>query len=116
MSNPQRQTYKPDQLSAGDFPVVIDAGVIAAGHNLERGAVLGQITASGEYVLCTAAATDGSEEPKAVLDQAVDTTQGALPAAIRLTGQVLGSQLTLGAGLTLAKAKADLRHFCLFIC
>jgi hypothetical protein len=116
MSNPERQTYVPDQLSAGSFPVVIDVGVIASGHNLKRGAVLGQITASGEYLLSVAAATDGSEAPKVVLEEDVDTTAGAKAAPIRLTGQVAGSQLTLGAGLTLAKAKADLRQFCLFIC
>jgi hypothetical protein len=36
-------------------------------------------------------------------------------APIRLTGEVLGSQLTLGAGLSLAQAKAALRDLCLFI-
>lgn len=115
MSNPERKTYVPDQLSAGGFPVVLDIAVIAAGQSLNQGAVLGQVTDSGEYQLCAAAATDGSQQPKAVLDQAVNTTKGAAPAPIRLTGEVLASQLTLGEGLTLAKAKAALRTLCLFI-
>lgn len=115
MSNPERQSYVPEQLAAGHFPVMIDMAVIATGQNLQRGAVLGQVTASGEYRLCKTAATDGSEAPAAILDLAIDTSQGARPAPIRLTGEVLASQLTLGEGLTLAKAKAALRALCLFI-
>ncbi|MFP3372440.1 head decoration protein [Pseudomonas sp. SIMBA_068] len=115
MPNPLTHTFTLSQLEAGDFPVVMDSGVIAAGQQLLRGAVLGQVTASGEYLLCKAAAEDGSEAPKAILDCDVDTTDGALTAPIRLTGQVLGNQLTLGAGLTLAAAKAALRSLCLFV-
>lgn len=115
MSNPERQTYIPDQLSAGHFPVMIDTAVIATGQSLKRGAVLGQVKTTGEYLLCKTAASDGSEAPAAILDQAIDTTQGARAASIRLTGEVLASQLTLGEGLTLAKAKAALRAVCLFI-
>ncbi|RMT91787.1 hypothetical protein ALP38_00285 [Pseudomonas amygdali pv. sesami] len=87
MSNPTRQTYVPSHLSAGAFPVVIETGIIAAGQKLKRGAVLGQVDASGEYVLCAAAADNGSQAPKAVLDQDVDTTGGAFPASILLTGR-----------------------------
>ncbi|MOA65169.1 hypothetical protein D3C78_1914600 [compost metagenome] len=53
--------------------------------------------------------------PTAILDQDIDTVSGAKNAPIRLTGQVLGSQLTLGEGMTLAAAKAALRPLCLFI-
>lgn len=115
MSNPQRQSYQPTQLAAGDFPVVMDTGAIAAGQNLKRGAVLGQVTASKEYLLSKAAADDGSEVPVAILDQDVDATGGAQTAPIRLTGQVLASQLHLGEGVTLAAAKSALRTLCIFI-
>ncbi|WP_145181827.1 head decoration protein [Pseudomonas sp. URMO17WK12:I11] len=115
MANPTTHTFTPSQIEAGDFPIVMESGVIAAGQQLLRGAVLGQVTASGEYLLCKAAAEDGSQTPKVILDQDVDTTDGAKSAPLRLTGQVLGSQLTLGDGLTLAVAKAALRPLCLFI-
>lgn len=115
MSNPVRSSYLPSQLSAGDFPIVLDLGLIAAGQKLTRGSVLGQITASHEYVLCKAAAQDGSEKPCAILDQDVDTTEGAKSVPVRLTGQVLGSQLIFGDGLTLAAAKVALRPFSIFI-
>lgn len=115
MSNPERKTYRPSHLSAGDFPIAMDTGVIAAGQALLRGSVLGQITSSKEFVLCKAAAEDGSQAPAAVLDEDVDATDGAKSAPIRLTGQVLGTQLHLGEGLTLAAAKAALRPLCIFI-
>lgn len=115
MANPERKSYQPSQLSAGDFPIVMDTGLIAAGQTLNRGAVMGQVTVSKEYLLCKVAAEDGSQAPLAILDQDIDTTDGAKNAPIRLTGQVLGSQLTLGEGLTLAAAKVALRPFCLFI-
>ncbi|WP_256345826.1 head decoration protein [Pseudomonas putida] len=115
MPNPHTHTLTPSQLEAGDFPIVMDSGVIATGQQLARGAVLGQVTASGEYLLSKAAAEDGSQVPRAILDRAVDTTDGVQSAPIRLTGEVLGSQLTLGEGLTLSAAKAALRPLCLFI-
>ncbi|WP_434673801.1 head decoration protein [Pseudomonas sp. R1-15] len=115
MSNPERKTYQPSHLSAGDFPIAMDTGLIAAGQTLLRGSVLGQVTSSKEFVLCKTAAEDGSQVPSAILDDDVDTTGGAKSAPVRLTGQVLGTQLHLGEGLTLAAAKAALRPFCIFI-
>lgn len=115
MPNPTRVTYTPDQLSAGDFPIVKAGGVIAAGQVLAAGAVLGQVTASGEYLLSASAAGDGSQTPTVVLDEAIDTTAGAAPGVLRLTGEVLGSELTLGAGHTLASVKAALRPLSLFV-
>ncbi|NWA04800.1 head decoration protein [Pseudomonas gingeri] len=115
MSNPERKSYIPSQISAGDFPVVMEAVVIAAGQQLKSGSVLGQVTASKEYVLCKAAAQDGSQAPSVILDQDVDTTDGARSAPVRLTGQVLGSQLVLGEGLSLATVKVALRPLSLFI-
>ncbi|QXI30508.1 head decoration protein [Pseudomonas vanderleydeniana] len=115
MSNPERKSYIPSQLAAGDFPVVMEAVVIATGQQLKRGSVLGQVTASKEYVLSKTAAQDGSQTPSVILDQDVDTTDGARSAPVRLTGQVLGSQLVLGEGLSLAILKVALRPFSLFI-
>ncbi len=115
MPNPVRTTYTPDQLSAGAFPVVLDAVTIAADQVLPRGAVLGQIAIGGEYALSLSAATDGSEDPVVILDAAIDTTGAAAPGIVRLTGQVLGSELTIGTGHTLASVKAALRPLSLFV-
>ncbi|RMH85217.1 head decoration protein [Pseudomonas sp. AOB-7] len=115
MPNPTRSTYTPDHLIAGDFPQVKESGVIAAGQQLARGAVLGKVTADGQYKLSLAAAADGSEVPVVVLDADIDTTGGAAPGPLLLTGEVLGSGLTLGAGHTVASVKAALRLLSLFV-
>lgn len=115
MPNPDRVSYTPEQLSAGDFPIVKAGGVIAAGQILAAGAVLGQVTAGGEYKLSASAASDGSQTPTVVLDEAIDTSAGAAPGVLRLTGEVLGSALTLGAGHTLAGVKVALRPLSLFV-
>lgn len=115
MPNPVRTTYTPAQLGAGDFPIIKAAGVIAAGQVLAAGSVLGAVTAGGEYKLSASAAADGSQAPSVVLDEAIDTTLGAAPGVLRLTGEVLGTALTLGAGHTLASVKAALRPLSLFV-
>ncbi|MCJ8168639.1 head decoration protein [Atopomonas sediminilitoris] len=115
MSNPTRTTYTPATLLAGDFPVVKDGVTIAAGQILTAGAVLGKVTASGEYKLSASAAGDGSQTPEVILDEAVDTTSSAKPAPVMLTGEVFGSALILGAGHTLATVKTALRPLSLFV-
>ena len=108
-------THTPVSLIAGDFPQVKDTGVIAAGQNLKRGAVLGQITTGGQYKLSASADSDGSQTPKVILDEDVDTTAGARPAPLMLTGEVRGAALQLGTGHTIASVKAALRPLSLFV-
>lgn len=115
MTNPVCTNYVPEQLTAGDFPTIKEAGVLAAGQKLEAGAVLGQVTATGHYKLALAAAEDGSQTPVAILDAPADATEAATPCVARLTGEVLGSELTLGTGITAAAAKAALRPYSIFI-
>jgi hypothetical protein len=50
-----------------------------------------------------------------VLDIDIDTTGGAAPAPLMLTGEVHGSELTLGTGHTVAAVKAALRPLSLFV-
>lgn len=55
---------------------------LAAGNALPPGAVLGQVTASGEYVAFNPAANDGSETAKAVLFASVDASAAAKAAVV----------------------------------
>lgn len=114
MPNPIVQTYTPEQLSAGDFPVVTDAVTIGLNQDLKAGSVLG-IDAAGDYVLSLSAAEDTSKTPAAICGEAIVTTDTKAVGIVRLTGEVLGSQLDIGTGHTLESVKAALRPLSLFV-
>jgi len=113
--NTQEGVFTPDNLIAGDFPVVTDTITIAAGQVLQRGAVLGKITASGKYVLSDAGATDGSQTPVAILAEDVDASSGDKEATVYLTGEFNVRRITFGNGHTAATVKDALRQVGIFI-
>lgn len=105
-----RQSYTPKEIIAGDFPLVTRSGVLAAGQNLKRGAVLGRITASGKLVLSASAASDGSQGVFAVLaDEEADATAGDVGITFYVTGQFYAPNLTFGAGHTADSSRDTLR-------
>ena len=106
----------PDNLLTGDFPIVTDEVTIAAGAGqLQRGAVLGKITASGKYILSLAAAADGSQTPDAILAQAVDASAADRKATAYIAGSFQARGLVFGAGHTAASTKAGLRTKSIFV-
>lgn len=94
------ETYTPPNLIAGDYPLVTEPEVIASGQDLQKGALLGRVTASGKLVLSATAAGDGSEKPIAVLTSALDTSGGDVEAPVYKTGIFHYSGLQVGAGWT----------------
>ena len=108
-------TFVPDNLFAGSARVVTDSVVIAAGQQLVRGAVLGRISSTGQYVLSEADATDGSEVPTAILAQDVDTTGGARTVTVYVAGMFNARRLVLGNGHTVASVKDALRDVGIYI-
>jgi hypothetical protein len=68
-----------------------------------------------KYVLATAAAIDGSAVPVAILADYAAASGGDVTAGIYLMGEFNGNYLTLGAGITLAAAKAALSLRSIFI-
>ena len=113
-TNPVVQTYIPEQLSAGNFPVVTDAVTIGLNQTLKAGSVLGK-DAAGDYVLSLAAAEDTSKVPTVICAEAITTTDAKAVGIVRLTGEALGSQLDIGAGHTLESVKAALRPLSIFV-
>lgn len=107
------QHPEPTALYGGDFPRRYMTVAIAAGTALEAGAVLGEVTASGEFQLSLAAASDGSETPSAVLVHDID--DAATSAEVLISGDVRGSALHLGTGHTVATARAALRAYSIFV-
>lgn len=108
-------TYTPDNLHAGDFPIVTEDGVIEDGQDLPRGAVLGKITASGKLVLSESDAGDGSETPYAVLAVDVDADGADVTAPVYLTGEFNERALTIGTGHTADDIRDGLREKGIFI-
>ncbi|MDD2794369.1 head decoration protein [Acidocella sp.] len=113
------EIYVPDRLIAGVFPTVTDTVNIAAGQQLTRGALLGMVTASGNYILSLSAAADGSQNPVAVLADNIDTTatgfNAVTPAPVYLTGEFNVNEMTLGTGFAYPAIKATLRPLSIFI-
>jgi len=105
--------YTPDNLIAGEYPRVARYALVKGG--LPVGAVLGQIGQTGEFVLSTTAATDGSEKPQAVLAESVAESEGYVQAHVYLSGQFNGHALTFGEGHTLETVTKQLRMSSIFI-
>lgn len=104
--------FKPDSLVMGRWEarkVKLKGGQGV----LKRGHVLGEIFEDGEgtgvYVESKKAATDGSEEPDAILSKETDTTAGDVDAVVFTLGHFDQKALTLGAGHTLASIDKPLR-------
>lgn len=107
--------FKPDNLIAGDFPIVTRSITVAVGQALTRGAVLGRISVNGQYILSQLKASDGSESPSVVLAQNIDTTNGESEAICYLSGQFNSDALTFGAGLTPESTFQTLRQLNIYL-
>ncbi len=94
-----------DKLFAGSQqPIVTNMRTVASGEGeLPRGAVMGQVTASGKLRLVNSAHTDGSEKPFTVLAEPVDATAADVPnTATYDTGEYNIAALTFGGTDTYA--------------
>lgn len=108
------EIYNPDQLIAGNLKIVSDTVTLGAG-TLVRGTVLGQITASGSYIVCVKAAADGSQVPAAILADGADASAGPIPAGVYLTGEFNTNALTFDPSWTAAQLKVALRSQTIFL-
>lgn len=108
------EIYNPDQLIAGNLKIVTDTVTLGAG-TLARGTVLGQITASGNYIVCVKTATDGSQVPSAILVDGTDASGGPVPAGVYLTGEFNTNAMTFDPSWTAAQLKAALRSQTIFL-
>ncbi|WP_158812054.1 head decoration protein [Beijerinckia sp. L45] len=99
-------------LFAGDFPirarqVTIPAGSNAAGTVLERGTILGLVTANGNGIVSVLAATDGSQNPKCILADDIDASTVAVSANAYFTGDFADIKCIFGTGHTAATVNAS---------
>lgn len=111
----QSSTYVPDQLIANNLQLVTDTVTVSGTAPLVRGTVLGQVTASGEYVLSVKTAGDGSETPCAILVDYVDPANGAVSAGIYQMGMFNQNRITFDASWTVPELKDALRPLSIFL-
>jgi hypothetical protein len=106
----------PDNLFAGDFPVVTGSGTIASGQGvLARGTVLGKVTAGGKLAIVDSTKSTGEQVVYAVLAEAVDATSADVDAPLYLTGTYNSRALVFGGTDTAATHTAGARALSIFI-
>jgi hypothetical protein len=89
------------------FTVTTGSG-IAAGDQFVIAAAPG---GTGDYTLAVGSATDGSQNPAAILADVANTVGGAVNAPVYLMGEFNINAMTFGNGISVAAAKAALRPF-----
>lgn len=113
------ETNSYDNLIAGSFPISTDRETLLSGQNLERGALLGKISASGanqgKLTQCDSTNSDGSETPYAILMEDSDASSGDLVVDVYKTGTFNGAAIGLATGDTIADFKDTLRDLGIII-
>lgn len=103
-------SYKPDNLIAGLTQMVTENMVLLAGQVLQRGTIVGRITATGKATIATAAATDGSQVPYGILLDYYDATSGDLGGCgVMVKGEFNDNAVIFGAGHTILTVHDALR-------
>jgi hypothetical protein len=98
------ETFTPDGLIAGDYPIQTEAGTLITGQNLARGTVVGKITASGKFTTALSASSDGSQAVYGILADSVDATSADKACVVYISGEFNTNAMTFGTGITIAAA------------
>ena len=109
------ETFTPDNLIAGQTPIVGEGAILLSGQNVTRGTLLGKITTGGKLKLSASASIDGSEVPYAIAAADTNATSGDTNIPIYLAGEFNANAITFGTGHTLASTKAALRDKGIFL-
>lgn len=111
----QSYTYVPDQLIAGNLQLVTDTVNIGGAAPMQRGTILGQIAATGVYVLSVKTATDGSEKPSAVLVDNVNPAGETVRGGVYELGIFNQNRIIFDSSWTVPELKNALRPFSIFL-
>ena len=106
--------FVPDQLVVSTLQLVTDSGTITGGTFL-RGTVLGKITASGKYTKSVNTATDGSQNPVAILVDNVDASTTDQNGGLYLMGEFNQNRIVYDNTWTVADLKSALRPLAIFL-
>ena len=114
-ANYTTEDFNYDNLVAGDFPLVTDAQTLITGQNLERGAALGKITASGKLTQLDSSAGDGSENAYAILMEDCDASLADTACRIYLSGEFNENAVGFVSGDTAATFADAFRAISIFL-
>lgn len=103
------EVYTYDNLMASDDYETV-SGTLISGQNLKRGSLLGKITASGKYTLSISTASDGSQNPDAILVKDTDASGGDATCEVYVGGEFNTNAMTFGSGITAAASFDGLRQ------
>ena len=104
-----------DELVANNHHLLFpEKATLVAGQNLQRGALLGRITASGKLTLSTSAAGDGSQTPVGILVHDRNATADA-EVLIYVRGDFNQDRVIYGAGHTPDSVRAGLADRGIFL-
>ena len=101
--------FVPDQLVVSTLQLVTDSGTITGGT------VLGKITASGKYTKSVKTATDGSQNPVAILVDNVDASSVDQNGGLYLMGEFNQNRIVYDNTWTVADLKSALRPLAIFL-
>ena len=108
-------SYTPTRLLASDHPVITRKITILSGNTVLAGTAVGKITVGGKYIKSLAAAEDGSEVVDLVMAEAVDASAGDKQGIAYVAAHLVGDELDLGTGHTVASIQEACRVKGLFI-
>ena len=111
------ESYVPDNLIAGDFPLVTGEGTILTGQNLSRGTVLARDSGNDNnlVIVDSASGTASIHDPVAVLAEDVDASEGNVTGPLYLSGEFNENALTFGGTDTADTHRDALRDLSIFL-
>lgn len=107
--------FKHENFIAGDFPIVTDRQTLSGGALVAKHTALGKVTASGEVKLLDSAATDGSQNPYAILIDEADAREGAVHVDVYLTGCFNQGKVVFKTGESADQYKDAFRRLGIFL-
>ena len=108
-------SYSPDNLILGDIPTISYDETIISGQDVDRGCVMGMITASGKLTACDHTASDGSETPYGVMAEDCDASLADVECGVYVFGHFDSGELTFGGSSTIDDLKAAMRNVGLYV-
>ena len=110
------QSFTPDNLIAGDFPIITESAILQQGQILSRGALLGKKSKTGNTLVLSDIDGRGRyEELYGILAADCDASEKDMGCIVYLSGEFNQDAVIFGQGITPEKIKDELRKFGIYL-